>query len=336
VREREITAPEPLLDAAGRLSSPGYAKRMLFDYDPGRVKASPLSLKEWDFYQIMLGEYILQLTIGHVSYMASFSATLFSPATGERHGFTRLRPLPFRSLSMPLRPDAPYAQAYGGREWNMGFDILEESRRLRLRAEAEGIEVDVTLRETPGDEKMVIATPFEKPNQFYLNCKEHYYYVEGHARFGDVCARPQQGDTALLDWGRGAWPFHHEWFWGSGAANLNGGRFGFNIGWGFGDTSRATENMFFWNGRAHKLGKLRVERNERDYMAPWCFADEGGRFDFTMTPTFDNFTKTKLLFIDNRCHQVFGLFSGRAALPDAEMIEVHDMPAFCEHAVNSW
>ena len=28
---------------------------------------------------------------------------------------------------------------------------------------------------------------------------------------------------------------------------------GFNIGYGFGDTSNATENMVFYNGKAHKL-----------------------------------------------------------------------------------
>jgi len=237
---------------------------------------------------------------------------------------------------MPLRPDAPYAQPYGGRGWEMGFDVKPESRRLRLRAAAEGVEIDIALGETPGDEKMVIATPFGKPNQFYLNCKEHFYDVEGYARFGRTCARPKKGDTALLDWGRGVWPFRHEWFWGSGAANLEEGRFGFNIGWGFGDTGHATENMFFWNGGAHKLGRLRVERNPRDYMEPWRFADEEGRFDFTMTPFYDNFTQTKLLFVDNRCHQVFGRFSGRAVLPSGEAVEVRDMPAFCEHAVNRW
>ncbi|HWQ58951.1 MAG TPA: DUF2804 domain-containing protein [Clostridia bacterium] len=337
MNQREITEPTPLLDAKGRLAYPGYARRMLFRYDPRAVKAGPLARKEWDFYQIALDGSILQMTIGHVSYMASFSAALFSPATGERRSFTRMRPLPLGSLRMPVDPDAPYEKQYGGKGWEMEFDIRPRRRRLRLQAnEQGGVDVDILLGREPDDDKMVVATPFEKPGLFYLNCKENYYAVEGYARFGDAVARPRGDDTALMDWGRGAWPFHHEWFWGNGAARLEDGRFAFNIGWGFGDLSRATENMFFWNGKAYKLGSLNVERDASDYMNPWRFTDEDGRFDFTMIPRYDNFTKTKLLFVDNRCHQVFGLFTGWAKLPTGETIRVQGMPAFCEHAVNNW
>ena len=34
---------------------------------------------------------------------------------------------------------------------------------------------------------------------------------------------------------------------------MNGKPFGFNIGYGFGDTSAASENMLFYDGTAHKL-----------------------------------------------------------------------------------
>lgn len=335
-RQREITAPTPLLDAAGNLASPGYARQMLFDYDRRSVRGRPFALKEWDFYQIMLSEYILQMTIGHVSYMANFSANLFSPQTGERHSFSVMRPLPGRRLAMPERPDAPYPGPYHGRGWEMGFDVAGGERRLWLRAPGKDAEIDIVLGEVPGDERMVIATPFDKPGQFYLNCKENYYSVRGQARFGVRKAVPAAGDTALLDWGRGVWPFHQEWFWGNGAANLPEGRFAFNIGWGFGQTDAATENMFFLGGKAHKLGALRVTREEGNYLAPWRFEDEGGLFDFTMVPRYDNDTQTKALFVDNRCHQVFGLFSGRAVLPGGKTIRVADMPGFCEHAVNNW
>lgn len=334
--QREITGRGPLLDAKGRLTNPGYARQMVFEYDRRAVRARPFALKEWDFYQVMLSGYVLQMTIGHVSYVANFASHLIELETGKKQSFYVLRPLAGRRMRMPSNPDAPLVGPYHGKGWDMGYEVADGKRRLWLRAPEKDIDVDVTLGEIAGDERMVIATPFEKPGQFYLNCKEGYYSVQGHAQFGDVRAEPQPGDTGLLDWGRGVWPFHQEWFWGHGAANLPEGRFGFNIGWGFGDLSAASENMFFWQGKAHKLGALRVTRDEGNYMAPWRFEDEGGKFDFTMVPTFDHDTATKILFVDNRCHQVFGLFSGKAVLPDGEVIEVRDMPAFCEHAVNNW
>ena len=55
-----------------------------------------------------------------------------------------------------------------------------------------------------------------------------------------------------------------------------------------------------------------------------------------MTPTFDRTTKTKVLFINNVCHQVFGRFDGFAVLDDGTRLEVNELNAFAEHAVNNW
>ena len=336
--QQRITAPVPLLDEAGRLVKPGYATHMLYRYNRHRVAGRPFGLKEWDFYQLALGDYVLQLTIGHVSYMSSVSGTLFSLTSGERRSFTHMEPLPLRGMAMPLSPERPSVLRAEGRDYAMEFAVTKTARRLRLRAErgADSIDVDLLLPQNPSDEKMVIATPFEHPEQFYLNCKEHYYGVTGHARFGDLLVRATGQETGLLDWGRGVWPFHQEWFWGCGSAFVPGGRFGFNIGWGFGNLEHATENMFFWNGTAHKLGVLTVERDPADYLAPWRFYTEDDRFDLTMQPVFDNYTETKLAFVNNQCHQVFGSFSGKAVLPNGQTLQLEELTAFCEHATNNW
>lgn len=339
--QREITSRQTLLDKKGELIYPGYARTMLFDYDRESVKAGPFSLKEWDFYQVVSGDYVLQLTIGHVSYIASFSAMLFSIKTGEKKSFTRMKPLPLRGMNMPLNPEKPNSIRVSGKDYDMSFETRGHERLLSLHAKDKAlgrVDIDIALENIPDNEKLVIATPFFKKRQFYLNYKEHYYGVSGSAKMGDMSIEPGAGDTALLDWGRGVWPFSNEWFWGNGCAfnGESGGKFGFNIGWGFGDLQYASENMFFWEGKAYKLGKLIVERDENDYMKPWKFRDEGGMFDFTMTPVYDRFTQTKLLFIDTHCHQIFGKYNGTATLPGGEKIEVRDMTAFCEHAENRW
>ncbi len=50
---------------------------------------------------------------------------------------------------------------------------------------------------------------------------------------------------AVLDWGRGVWTYKNTWYWGSASGLVDGVPFGFNIGYGFGDTSAASENMLF-------------------------------------------------------------------------------------------
>ncbi|MEI3102134.1 MAG: DUF2804 family protein [Oscillospiraceae bacterium] len=61
----------------------------------------------------------------------------------------------------------------------------------------------------------------------------------------------------MLDWGRGVWTYHNTWYWGSASYHVNGVPFGWNIGYGFGDTSAASENMLFYKGKAHKLSQVK-------------------------------------------------------------------------------
>jgi len=337
--EREITEKQVLLSERGAMVKPGYATRMVFEYDPKHIHARPFALKEWDFYQICAGEYILQLTYGHVSYVANFAATLFSVKTGQTCVVSRMKPLPLRSLHMPLSPEDPGVLHAQGKDYEMRFEMDAARRHLVFHAKDKTVgsaDIDIELTKDPDNDKMVIATPFAKPNQFYLNCKENFYGVRGHAEMGDMRVDMGERDTAVMDWGRGVWPFSQEWFWGNGAAFVDGDRFGFNIGWGFGDLSNASENMFFWNGRAVKLGMLQVERDPKDYMAPWRFRDETGHFDLTMTPVFDHFTRTKIAFIQTQCHQVHGRWNGHVLLADGTRKEIKDVLAFCEHAENRW
>ena len=336
--QKEITKKTNLHKSDGYLNA-GYSKRMMFEYNRKTVKAGIFSLKEWDFYQILSGDWIIQMTIGHVSYIASFSAKIISLKTGETKEFTKLSPLPFKSIKMPENPEVPNQLEAKGKDYKFNFDTHEGIKMLELQAQDKKLgKIDIHLKidYSTENEKMVIATPFEKKNQFYLNYKENYYDIQGFVKFGDLSVDIEKDATAVLDWGRGVWPFRHEWFWGNGTANIDDGKFGFNIGWGFGDLSNATENMFFWNEKAYKLGALTVERDADDYMAPWKFKDDTVCFDFVMTPIFDNFTYTKIAFIKTQCHQVFGRYNGTATLPDGKKIIIKDMLAFCELAENRW
>ena len=66
--QKEYTEPTKLLADDGTLLSPGWARHMVFDYD--RTKSTPtMRRKEWDFYQISDGRYMIQI---------SFAIPLFS------------------------------------------------------------------------------------------------------------------------------------------------------------------------------------------------------------------------------------------------------------------
>ena len=338
--QHEITEMTDLLTSEGCVASPGFARMMRVNYNREMIKTHIFSLKEWDFYQILHGDWVLQLTIGHVSYMSSVSAVLYNLRDNRCLSFNKMKLFPLRSLPMPRNPEVPNELKMEGKDFFAHFSVDGERRHLIMKADDEGagsFDIDITLPNNPNNEKMVIVTPFRhNPRQFYLNYKENYWRAEGYAKAGGVTVEYDDSTVALIDWGRGVWPFTQEWFWGNGTGWADGKHFGFNIGWGFGDLSRATENFFFFEDKAYKLGVLEFERDAGDYMKPWHFRSEDGDFDFTMNPIFDHYTETKLLFVNNHCHQVFGEWSGVATLPDGRKLEIDKLTAFCEHAENRW
>ena len=93
---------------------------------------------------------------------------------------------------------------------------------------------------------MVIATPFDKDKHFYYNQKINCMRAEGTVTYGyhnRTYTFDPADSFAVLDWGRGVWTYKNTWYWGSASGLVDGEKFGFNIGYGFGNTRAASENM---------------------------------------------------------------------------------------------
>lgn len=333
--QNQIVEKTKLLDKKGHLIQKGYATKMNFIYNKENVKSFPLKLKEWNFYQFIKDTYSLQLTIGHVSYACSINATLIDLKTGKRHEIGAFKLL--KTPSLDYNPEENSYNEYKDDNLFMSFEVSEGKRILTVEGKNEkykNVEIRLDVENDINNEKMVIATPFKKKKQFYLNYKENYYKVFGYVRFDEQEVNFDNA-TGLIDWGRGVWPYSHEWFWGNLTSFIDNIPFGFNIGWGFGDLSSATENMFFYNKKAYKLGHLKVTRNENNYMEPWHLIDENEDMELFFTPLYDNYTFNKILFVNTHCDQVYGYFNGYIKV-DGKKIKFNNILAFIEHAVNKW
>lgn len=331
--EHQITEPGPVLDSRGVIT-PGYSTHSVSTYRRKDIKASCFRIKEWDFYQVSDGEKCLQFTYGHASYAGQVAVMLFNFRTGEvLANISKLLALPFGSLHLPENAEQNSDVRYDKGGIHLRF--LTEGDTRYLSFSAPGFEACITLqRQNPNS--LVIHIPFDEyQTAFYYNHKINCMTARGRA----VCNGKEYsfGEDAygLIDWGRGVWPFHNEWYWSNGTGLVDGELFGFNLGTGFGNTSRATENILFYKGGCHKLGRVHFDLGPK-YTDAWHLYDEEGRLDFTLKPSFDRTTTTKVLFIDNCCHQMFGDFSGTAVLDDGTKLTVSALPAFAEHAVNNW
>ena len=117
---------------------------------------------------------------------------------------------------------------------------------------------------------------------------------------------------------------------------VDGKPFGFNIGYGFGDTSAASENILFYDGKAHKLDDVTFHIPKDDYMKPWKFTSSDGRFEMDFEPVLDRAAKTSALIIETDQHQVFGRMSGKAVLDDGRVIELKELMCFAEDVHNRY
>ena len=139
-----------------------------------------------------------------------------------------------------------------------------------------------------------------------------------------------------LDWGRGVWTYDNTWYWGSGNADINGKAFGFNIGYGFGNTSAASENVIFYDGKAHKIDDVEFHIPESSYLDKWTITSSDGRFEMEFTPMFDRAACLDFKVIMSDQHQVFGKMNGKAVLDDGTVIDVSDLFCFAEKVHNKY
>ncbi len=356
----EIKEKTPVLDENGNLTQSGYCFTPLYQYDRSAIKTSPLKTKEWDFYQISNDRYTVQVTIADISLGGAVTVGYFDRETGEANSTMVLNLLTLGKFKLGygnggLCEDDSQPHKYVRKGLNFDFecDVTATQRTLKFKGKAglKDFTMDLVLEMLPVHESHYIAVPFNTNagRRFYYNQKTNCMATTGTVTCGDTSFEfkgKEDNSYAVLDWGRGVWPFHQVWWWGNGSTTLdNGDVFGFEIGWGFGDTSCASESTAFLNGKAYKLGYLSLvdesgivkplDSNWADNGKEWKIVSDDGSFEMTMTPEYDNYTMLRFLFVGNLCHQVFGKWNGTVRLGD-ETIEIKDMTAFLERSDNMW
>ena len=343
-QQHEILRSAPLLNASGDLAEPGWARSLLPVYRRSDIRVSPMRIKEWDYYLITDGHVGLALTIADNGYMGLDSVSFLDFDEGWEQTKSPMRLFPMGKTGLPeSSADGASEIARGG--YAMAFYHEDGARRLSFHMDrfldGDAIEGIVTLSGAP-EESMVIATPFDKPGHFYYNQTINCMRAEGWITLGKrrIELTPDRF-FGVLDWGRGVWTYHNTWYWGSASGELDGVPFGWNIGYGFGNTAAASENVLFYDGRIHKLGTVEFhipkdEKGRNAYLNVWNFTSDDNRFYMDFTPVLDRSALTSAIIIKSDQHQVFGRFTGRVTLDDGTVLPVRDFFGFAEKVENKW
>lgn len=341
--------PGKLLNEKGHLNQAGYATSLVKEYRRQDIKAPALRIKEWDYYLIYNDRFAIALTMDDNAYMSMLSASFIDFTVPEETTVSPMGIMPMGKVALPSSSVSGISHLkLADKKTPAEFTFTAENGVRKLQCKMENFKngkpfiCDIALTEEPRD-SMVIATPFAgAPKAFYYNQKIIGMRASGSVSVDGKLYTLNPDETfGLLDWGRGVWTYENTWYWGAGHGVVDGHVVGFNIGYGFGDTSAASENMIFVDGIAHKIDGVtfnipKTSDGKDDFIKPWTFTSTDGRFEMDFIPVIDRASCTDVKLICSDQHQVFGKFTGKIVLDDGTVIQLKDFMGFAEKVHNKW
>lgn len=334
--QREITKPKKLLDGQGHVTEPGWARQLFWEYDRKDIRAPKWRIKEWDYYLVANDSYGVAFTISDLGYIGMASVSFLHFAQGWEHTETVLDFFPLGKYGLPSHSDNGNAE-FQGKKLMLKYETASGKRMVYCHFQDfyqnQNLDVELTLLQPPMD-TMCIATPWKKkPTCFYYNQKINCLPASGRVTLGrDTYHFEAAKDFGVLDWGRGVWTYDNTWYWGTGSGQIQGIPFGLNLGYGFSDRSSATENVIFYQHKAHKLNQVifripKTSDGKSDYLKTWEITSDDGRLTGSFTPVLNRQANMNVLLISTVQNQVFGHFNGTAVLDDGTSLPVKNF--FC-------
>lgn len=343
--QHEIKKRNPLLNENGELTTCGYAKSLILDYNPENIRLYPLRflnrarLKEWDYYGITTQDFFFSATVSNIGYIG-LVFVYFIDFTSKKM-IERSVVTPFgRGCALPKTSESGDV-IFTSKRAKVSFLREKETRTVIVEWDkfdgGDRLSANLVLHQPAGMDTIVMVTPIAR-KRFYYNQKINCMPVEGKIKIGKrIFELKKKGALGTLDWGRGVWEYRTFWNWASASGFLRDGRtIGLNLGCGFGDLSKATENCFFIDGKMTKLGAVRFNYDSSDYKKPWKFSSDDNRLELLFEPFFERVAKIDLLVLKSEVHQVFGKYSGYLIANDNEKIEVSELIGWAEEHKARW
>ncbi len=339
--QTEIVDPSPLLDSEGLLQQKGWARRALLDCNLEQVNFYPLAhplqrfrVKRWDYYAVTYPEGFFSATLADLGYAGQAFVYMIDFATNTYVEDTITIPLA-HGVALPRNSDTGESR-WQGKRAAITFDAAGSTRSVAVdwaNFGGEPLRADLTF--DASGESTVVVIPIGA-RRFYYNRKINCMPTSGTVTVG---GRSTEIDTdtssGTLDWGRGVWEYNSFWVWANASGFLDEGRrIGLNMGFGFGDTSAATENTLILDGRVHKLANVDFTYDNNQFMNPWTMRSD--RVDLTFTPFLERTARTNLLLIRSEVHQMFGEYTGSVVTDDGTSLAIEGLVGWAEEHTARW
>lgn len=325
--DHELTAPVQLCTPRGRLNpaAVGWTRRPLHTANLrgwGRTK-------RWEYWCLVTPRHVIALTVSSLDYVGLHAVYVLDRTTGVETERTALEPAA-RSVRMPDRSAAGPTRAQAGA---VALEFVPQGASVRLRAAAPGVRLRADVG--PGQDCLGVVVPWSR-RLFQLTVKDVGRPVSGTLVLGEQeVSFGSDGSFAVLDHGRGRWPYAATWNWAAGYGAVLGRRVGLQLGGRWTDGTGTTENALFVDGRIHRLpDALEWHYDRTDWAAPWRI--RGPRVEVTLAPFHERRSRTNLLVVGSEVHQCFGRFTGAVVDDSGHRVPVDGLVGWAEEARNRW
>ncbi len=350
-REREITTPVALCLPDGKLNraAVGWTRHPLHRTNLrgwGRTK-------RWDYWGLMTPSHVIGVTVSSLDYAAVHQIWVLDRRSGTEIDAGAVVPLA-RGTVLPESLGGGAAQARAHRlvidiedaPLTFGTDTTGTDTTgthptdagTRITVRTPRVDIDVVAGATPGHEALGVVVPWSD--------RHFQYTVKDLARplVGTVVIDGERLDVgphdawAVLDHGRGRWPYSMTWNWGAGSGRVDGHVVGVQVGGRWTDGTGSTENALLLDGRLHKNSdELVWDYDRHDWRAPWRVHDrDRARVDLVLTPFHERVARTNLLVVAGETHQCFGTWTGWMTTDTGERVRVDGVEGWAEEARNRW
>ena len=311
--EREIVEPVNLCLKSGKLNedSVGFSRHPLQNCQiPGHWPRK----KRWNYWCIMDADYLVSLTVSNLDYASVCFVYWLQRSRDRFEEFTNIGllgqgvqqgdlvedPAGFSSSGMELI----FQQEPGSEDWQIQGNVKKKGEPI--------FEADLRVFNPSATESLNVVVPWNL-SEFQFTSKRIGLRSEGTIKCsaGQHTFRPESS-VAVLDFGRGVWPYSSVWNWACGTQIKGNRRISWNLGAGWTDGTLSTENGIIVDGILHKISEdIKFDFDSTNDTRPWrIYTESSNSVDLTLTAEYERVAKSNLIIVNSEVHQMIGKFAG--------------------------
>ncbi|MEZ5184742.1 MAG: DUF2804 domain-containing protein [Candidatus Nanopelagicales bacterium] len=284
--------------------------------------------KRWEYWCVQTADWAFAVTVSHIDYLALHQVWFVDFASGEEIDTGAIVPL----ARGPRMPDRSGGGPVSARTKKLSIELIPNTGGVRIVAHTDRVDADIQVHRNPGHESMAVVIPWND-RRFQYTVKDNTLPATGSLFVDGRSLQLPQGQTwAVLDHGRGKWPYSTTWNWGSASGTSGDHVIGLQFGGKWTQGTGMTENALCIDGHVTKIDQELTWTYDQ-WLDPWTVV--GDAVDVTFTPTFERSARTNVGIIFTEVHQCFGAWDGTVVAEGREYTFT-GLRGFAEEAQMKW